>query len=281
MTLNLSRRGLLLGGASLIASRSAMPATPSCALVSEQEVGPYYIDDEKLRRNITEGKPGMPLTLRVALVDAKRCAPLANAALDIWHCDALGVYSGFTANSPDGDPGMRGGPGGPGGPVGPGRPGGMPPPPGSRQTDKTRFLRGVQVTDERGIAEVATLYPGWYFGRAIHIHLKVRLGGNASGETYAGGNVSHTGQLFFPEDITDQVAQLQPYVKRIDVHRTLQSEDGIFNSQHGGASMVNLARLANGANADGFLATVTLAVDPEATPAPVGGFGRRGGGPPQ
>src|ERR1700683_1656929 len=116
----MTRRDLLVGGASLIASRNAMPATPACTLVGEQEVGPYYIDDEKLRRNITEGKPGMPLTLRVALVDAKRCTPLANAALDIWHCDALGVYSGFTANSPDGGPGMRGGPGGPG------RPGGMP-----------------------------------------------------------------------------------------------------------------------------------------------------------
>jgi protocatechuate 3,4-dioxygenase beta subunit len=266
----MTRRGLLAGGAAFIVSRHAMPATPSCTLVSEQEVGPYYIDDEKLRRNITEGKPGTPLALRVALMDAKRCTPLANAALDIWQCDALGVYSGFTANSPDGGPGMRGGPGGPGGMR----------PPGSRQTDKTRFLRGVQMTDRRGIAEFVTLYPGWYSGRAIHIHVKVHLGGDASGETYAGGHVSHTGQLFFSEDVTEQVAKLEPYVKRINVRRTLQSEDGIFNSQRGNASLVNLTRLTNGTNADGFLATVTLAVDPEATPAPVGGFGRRGGGPP-
>ncbi len=259
---HLSRRGFLIGGAAALASANAMPTTPSCTLVAEQEIGPYYIDDEKLRRDITESKPGVPIHLRIALVDAARCAPLENASLDIWHCDALGVYSGFTANSPDGD--MRG-PGGPppGGPPPGGPPRGGPPP--SRQTDATRFLRGVQLTDKQGIAEFATLYPGWYHGRAIHIHLKVHLG----------GHVSHTGQLFFPEDVTAEVAKLAPYAKRLGVHRTTQGEDNIFRTQHGSASMVNLTRLENGSNAGGFLATVTLAVDPEATPAPVGGFGPR------
>src|ERR1700728_2246098 len=256
---HLSRRGFLLGGAVALASASGMPSTPSCTLVAEQEVGPYYIDDEKLRQDITEGKPGVPVKLRVALVDAARCAPLENASLDIWHCDALGVYSGFTANNPDGNPGGPP-PGGPGGP-GPGRMG--PPPP--RQTDATRFLRGVQLTDKQGIAEFSTLYPGWYHGRAIHIHLKVHLG----------GHVSHTGQLFFPEDVTEQVAKLAPYAKRLSVHRTTQGEDHIFQSQHGSASMAILTRLATGSHAGGFLATVPRAVDPEATPAPVGGFGPR------
>jgi len=135
-----------------------------------------------------------------------------------------------------------------------------------RQTDTKRFLRGLQVTSEKGIVEFATLYPGWYSGRAIHIHLKAHVG----------GHVSHTGQLFFPEDVTADVAKLEPYAKRLKVHRTTQGEDDIFQSQHGSESMVTLARLKNGSNADGFLATVTLAVDPEATPAPVRGFGGRG-----
>lgn len=256
----LTRRAFLVGGAAAFASGKAMPSTPACTLVPEQEEGPYYIDDEKLRRDITEDKPGVPLKLRIALVDAGRCTPLQKAAIDIWHCDALGVYSGFSVGGP-------GGPGGPDGPGGPGRPGPPPRmgPPGGRQIDATRFLRGVQLTGQDGVAEFATIYPGWYLGRAIHIHLKVHLG----------GHVAHTGQLFFPEEVTADVARLAPYAARFQVHRTLQSEDGIFSRQHGAASMVGLDRLRNGSNADGFLATVTLAVDPEATPAAVHGFGRR------
>lgn len=123
--MNLTRRGFITGGALSVACSRAMPSTLMCTLTAEQEVGPYYIDYEKMRRDITEGKPGLPLTLRVALVDAKRCTPLQDAALDIWHCDAMGVYSGFTANNPAG----LGGRGGRGpGPGGPGlRPGGPPP----------------------------------------------------------------------------------------------------------------------------------------------------------
>ena len=86
-----------------------MPAAPACTLMAEQEEGPYYIDGSTLRQDLTEGRPGLAVRLRVALLDAKGCAPLEGAALDIWHCDALGVYSGFTTSSPDG----RGGPGGP------------------------------------------------------------------------------------------------------------------------------------------------------------------------
>src|SRR5260370_40928288 len=117
---HLSRRGFLLAGAAAAAYSGAVPSSPACTLVAEQEVGPYYIDDAKLRQNITEGKAGLPVKLRVALLDSRQCSPLANAAIDIWHCDATGVYSGFTANSPDG--------GGTGGRRGPGRgPGGPPP----------------------------------------------------------------------------------------------------------------------------------------------------------
>src|ERR1700733_15050720 len=146
---HLSRRGFLLAGTAALTC-APMPGTPSCTLVAEQEVGPYYIDDRKVRRDIAEGKPGRPLKLRVALMDSKRCAPLENAALDIWHCDALGVYSGFTTGSPGG----RGGPPPGPPPFGPGPfgRGPMGAPPHSRQTDARRFLRGVQVTGKEGVA---------------------------------------------------------------------------------------------------------------------------------
>jgi protocatechuate 3,4-dioxygenase beta subunit len=150
--------------------------------------------------------------------------------------------------------------------------------PRPRQLDANRFLRGAQVTDRLGRVEFATLYPGWYSGRAIHIHLKVHLGSRVIDAKSSGGHVCHTGQLFFPEEITADIAKLEPYATRLNVHRTLQSEDGVFNDQHGSESGLELARLEKGSNAAGFLATVTLAVDPEATPAPVQPFGP--GGPP-
>jgi protocatechuate 3,4-dioxygenase beta subunit len=290
---HLSRRGFLLAGVTgslALTSIGAFPATPGCSLIAEQEEGPYYVDDETLRRNITEGKPGVPLELAVMLVDAHSCRPLRNAALDIWHCDATGVYSGFTAMNPDGGPGGPGaGPGGPpppfegrGGPRGgmpPGGPGGR----GPRQIDPTRFLRGVQLTDDSGRAEFSTLYPGWYSGRAIHIHVKAHIGGTAA-QKYAGGHVAHTGQFFFPEDLTERIARIQPYAKRLAVHRTTQAEDYIFNEQHGADCMLTMERLGK-IDSDGFRATVTLAIDPEATPSPVGiggggGRGRGPGGPP-
>jgi len=248
---------------------AAIAATPACTLTSEQEEGPYYIDDETLRRDITEGKAGVPLILAVRVVDARSCAPLRDAALDIWHCDAAGVYSGFTADGPGGGRG-RGRGGMPGPPPGFGRgPGG----PRSRQTDATRFLRGVQISDERGLVEFSTLYPGWYEGRAIHIHTKVHLGGEAAAK-YSGGHVAHTGQLFLPEDLTERIARLEPYAKRQGVYRTTQEEDGVFNSQHGAEGMLKIDRLGK-MDSDGFRAAITLAIDPEATPAPVGMGGRR------
>jgi protocatechuate 3,4-dioxygenase beta subunit len=256
-------------GVALGAARTTS-AMPGCTLTPEQEQGPYYIDTGQLRSDITEAKPGVPLKLRIALVGAKDCAPLANAAVDIWHCDAGGVYSGIAAGGPG--PGGRG----PGG-RGPGRgPGGPPPdfgpqgfgPPPSRISNEARFLRGVQVTNESGVVEFTTIYPGWYEGRTIHIHLKV----------HTGGHVSHTGQLFLPEEITDDVARLEPYVSRKGVHRTTQAEDMVFQGQHGASSMTALTRLQNASNAGGFRASATLAVDPEASPAPVGFGGGRGPG---
>jgi protocatechuate 3,4-dioxygenase beta subunit len=278
--LKLNRRAFVIGGAAVISSASRiLVAAPRCTLTPEQEEGPYYVDFGKTRRDVTEGKPGVPLQLRVALVDSKRCEPLEAAAVDIWHCDATGVYSGFTANGGGdgagrgfgppaggrGGPG-RGGPDGFGGPGGPGGPGGRGGGRGQGAIDETRFLRGIQVTNRQGIAEFATIYPGWYAGRTIHVHLKVHLGGNAGAEKYAGGHVSHTGQLFLPEEITEQLAKMDPYVSHSNVHRTLHSEDNIFRQQGGSQSMLSLERLQKGSNAGGFVADVVLAVDPDAIP---------------
>jgi protocatechuate 3,4-dioxygenase beta subunit len=252
----LSRRQLLAGAAGAFTFPRLYSATPECTLVPEQEEGPYYVDFRHLRRDLTEGKPGVPLALRVLVMDAKRCTPLENAALDLWHCDALGVYSGYTA--------MGGGEGGFGG-RGKGRPfpgGGR----GRGPSDSLRFLRGVQLTDRYGIAAFNTIYPGWYAGRTVHIHIKVHVGGRNAGETYQGGHVAHTGQMFFPEDVTAEIARLEPYVQHSYVHRTLHSEDHVVRAQGGAVPMIRLERMVNGRNDGGFIATVALGVDPDATP---------------
>ena len=132
--------------------------------------------------------------------------------------------------------------------------------------DETRFLRGVQLTNKQGLAEFVTLYPGWYAGRTIHIHLKAHVGGRIVEDQHAGGHVSHTGQLYFPEEITEQIAKMEPYVNHSDVHRTLHREDRIYTQQGGAQSMVKLDRPQRGANNGGFVATLTVAIDPEATP---------------
>lgn len=142
----------------------------TCVLAPEQTEGPYYLDDARVRRNITEGKAGVPLALRLTVVDASSCKPIRGAAVDVWHCDAAGDYSGTSAQG----------------------------------SEDERFLRGVQRTDAKGVALFRTVYPGWYPGRTVHIHVMVHIG----------GNVVHTGQLYFPDAVTDAVFRRSPYNRR-------------------------------------------------------------------
>jgi protocatechuate 3,4-dioxygenase beta subunit len=165
----------------------------TCVLSPEQTEGPFFLPGEAVRSDITEGKPGVALRLALVVVDVSRCAAVPNASIDIWHADATGNYSGFNAEA------------------------------GNRT-----FLRGIQVTGGDGRAEFRTVYPGWYQGRATHIHVKVNVG----------GNVVHTGQLFFDEAVSRAVYGAAPYDARPGT-RTLNSQDGIYRS--GGAqSMLRL-----------------------------------------
>ena len=170
--------GLVAGAAGIAGWRSAEDAGAgpagvasglvTCVLAPEQTEGPYYVDDAAVRRNVTEGRPGVALTLRLAVVDASTCKPVKGATVDIWHCDARGAYSATGAEADE------------------------------------RFLRGIQRTDAKGVATFRTIYPGWYPGRTVHIHTMVHLG----------GNVVHTGQLYFPDAVTDAVYKRSPYTAR-------------------------------------------------------------------
>ena len=103
--------------------------------------GPYWVQENLTRRNVTEGKPGLPLVIRFTVLNAKTCKPIPKADVEIWHCDALGNYSAVNGAT-------------------------------------TRYLRGHQKAGATGKAEFLTIFPGWYPGRTPHIHMKVSVGGN-------------------------------------------------------------------------------------------------------
>jgi protocatechuate 3,4-dioxygenase beta subunit len=234
------------GGGALALERAAPAAAGpnavsagllSCVLTPELTEGPYWIAGDKVRRDITEGRPGTPLLLRATVLDVATCKPVGNAAVDIWHCDAGGTYSGFSSLSEAANGGGGGLPGdGQGG--GPGGSAGV--------TDKKRFLRGIQRTQSTGVVEFATIYPGWYQGRTVHIHVKV----------WSGGNVVHTGQLFFPDDLTDAVYKVAPYASR-GARSTRNANDSIYVNG-GSKSVVKLTKAAKG-----WVATVTMGVHAE------------------
>ena len=178
-----------LGGSALASSEEAEGGNKavetgavSCVLTPELTEGPYYIAGEKVRRDIREGHAGTLLTLHLRVLNVASCSPIKGAAVDIWHADAAGNYSGF----------------------------------GSDTSSRT-FMRGIQRTDATGLATFLTVYPGWYQGRTVHIHVKVHVG----------GRVVHTGQLFFPDTLTDAAYKKSPYVLRPN-RTTRNAQDSIY-----------------------------------------------------
>jgi protocatechuate 3,4-dioxygenase beta subunit len=195
----------------------------SCVLAPEVTEGPYWIDTSLTRRDVRGGRPGLRLDLVFAVQNARTCAPIAGADVEIWHCDATGVYSGFQQAS-------QGGPGG-----------------GSGPTDTTRYLRGHQKSDAHGRARFTTIFPGWYRGRTPHIHLKVHVG----------GHVVHTGQAFFDERTTARVYQRAPYSSHGQPD-TKHAADMIFAQAGGSRAVLALAGLGSGRT--GYRGALTLGV---------------------
>ncbi len=193
-----------------------MTTLPACVARPEQTEGPYFTDimlkRSDIRSDPTDGtvREGVPLHLefRVTRVAGDACIPLADALVDVWQCDALGVYSGFRYFNDLFD------------------------------TRGRKFLRGYQTTDDAGIARFLTIYPGWYPGRTVHIHFKIRTEPNAErGHEF-------TSQLYFDEATTDQVFAQAPYNTKGE--RTRRNDgDGIFR-RGGKQLMLNPAKDAQG-----------------------------------
>jgi protocatechuate 3,4-dioxygenase beta subunit len=195
---------------------------PACVVRPEQTEGPYFVD-EKLNRSDIRSDPGtgvvpsgapLALALVVSRVANGACTPIQGAQVDVWQCDAAGVYSDVR------DPGFN--------------------------TVGQKFLRGYQLTDAQGTARFTTIYPGWYQGRTVHIHFKVRT------DPAAQRGHEFTSQMYFDDAFTDRVFTRDPY--RTKGERTVRNDrDGIFR-RSGGSQLLLPVREAG----EGYEATFEL-----------------------
>jgi protocatechuate 3,4-dioxygenase beta subunit len=189
-----------------------------CSLLPEQMAGPFPLDEQLVRRDITEGVPGEPMRLGLRVVDPA-CEPVAGAAVEVWHCDASGDYSAFL----DGGGGKDEGPG-------------------------TTFLRGTQVSGADGIVEFLTIVPGWYPGRAVHVHLRVRQG----------DDLVLTSQLYFDPAHLARVRRRAPY-RAFGAPDTSNTSDAIAGSPRRDGTLLHTRTVGTSAE-PGTLALLNVGV---------------------
>ncbi|MNE43270.1 Protocatechuate 3,4-dioxygenase beta chain [compost metagenome] len=163
----------------------------SCVSTPSATEGLYYVSGMSFRKNITEGKSGLPVILELTIVNKTTCEPIPGAIVEIWHCDALGIYSHYEEASNNVQ---------------------------NPQTDDTTYLRGKQYANSSGIATIETIYPGWYVSRDTHIHMKI----------FNGEKEVLTSQLFFSDTLSDQIGLLSPYSSH-NIERTRLDEDTVYS----------------------------------------------------
>lgn len=214
----------------------------SCALVEETTIGPYFVAGELIRTNLTEGQEGVPLHLDIQFVDVSDCSAVSDLVVDIWHCNATGVYSGVSAEGQGG-------------------------------LDST-FGRGAQISDNEGVTQFDTVFPGHYTGRVTHIHiLSTKDAQVLSNNTYEGGVATHIGQLFFDSDLVASVEAVAPYTSNAQTFTDIL-DDGIAAGEATSEYdiFVDYALLGDEPS-DGILAWITVGIDStanhtdQATPA--------------
>ena len=223
----LSRREALalLGASSAALLTLALPARaaapPSCVARPQQTEGPFFVEEELDRSDIRSdprtgvAKPGVPLrlTFNISRMGGASCVPLAGAKVDLWHCDATGRYSDARSR-------------------------------GSSSAGE-KFLRGYQRTDEAGTAQFLTIYPGWYGGRAVHVHFKIRTAAS-SAPAY-----EFTSQLYFDDALTDRVYVFEPYAA--GRRRSMRNADD-FLFRDGGSQLL----IVPAQDAQGYAATFDI-----------------------
>ncbi|WP_084468243.1 twin-arginine translocation pathway signal protein [Actinokineospora inagensis] len=216
------------GSGVAMATTDSGPDCPvDCIAKPEQVEGPYFVDEQLNRSDIRTDpstgvrSPGTPLALGITVLSIKdkRCVPLKDAVVDIWHCDAAGKYSDFAGEG----------------------------------TAGKKFLRGLQVTNRGGQVRFTTILPGWYRGRAIHIHVKIRTTGT-DGKPY-----EFTSQLYFTDEFTAAYLADGEYKARGPAETT-DKTDFIY-LQQGGDQMLLHPRRSPVAHTPGYAADFTIALD--------------------
>ncbi|MCX5332945.1 intradiol ring-cleavage dioxygenase [Streptomyces sp. NBC_00140] len=242
------------------ASASATSTGSECmTLMTSVTEGPYYLDGALVRKDITEGKSGVPLTLRLTVVDATDgCTPVPGAAVEIWHCDAWGYYSGYTTANPGGSAPAES-------------------EDGSTANDQT-YLRGYQIANGNGVVKFETIFPGWYTPRTCHIHVKVHTGGEKEDGTYEGGKVNYTGQFFFDDTVAEEIFTLEPYSQHSGSYTTLDN-DMVYDGGGASSGLLTLKAVHKKDPSKGYKGFLTLGVDPDAESTGAGSGGV-GGTPP-
>ena len=185
-----SAAGILQPGSAQAAAKPSNDES-ACILTPQAEEGPFYADPKLVRQEITEGKPGVPLTLRLRVIEAGPCTAITGARIDIWHCDAQGLYSAFPGQSDR----------------------------HNVDTSGKTFLRGTQTTDDTGWVTFNTIYPGWYDGRTAHIHFKVFLD----------DRTVLSGQTYFPDALNEFIYTNVPdYGNRVRQRSIINANDGVI-----------------------------------------------------
>lgn len=208
-------------------SESMAPQDTSACCIQTPQVteGPYWVDEKLLRSDITTdpstgvAHAGTPLALTVTVINSNggNCAPLAGAWVDIWHCDAKGIYSDESTYNPGGGT-------------------------GNVATKGQKFLRGYQITDANGQVKFTTIYPGWYAGRTIHIHARIRTWTTTSYTTELADFVT---QFFFDDSVSNSVLQNSTY-SRTTGRDTTNTNDGVYNVANKTMMLLTLTQTASG-----------------------------------
>ncbi|KAH6855729.1 Intradiol ring-cleavage dioxygenase-like protein [Chaetomium sp. MPI-CAGE-AT-0009] len=243
----------------------------SCLLTPEVTQGPYYVAGEYVREDVSEDQAGVPLLLDYQVIDVDSCEPIPEVYLEIWHCNATGVYGGVVANG-NGDS-------------------------SDASNINNTWLRGIQATNEDGVAQFESVFPGHYTGRATHIHVMVHTNATLQANETLGlqNYASHVGQTFFDQTLIAAVETTEPYASNTQP-LTTNAEDSIMAEEAGteGVDPVMEYTLLGDSIEDGLFAWVAFGIDSSRSEAispavylqegggvvnPSAGFGGPGGGP--